>query len=98
PTDGRPHTKLRQWSGDSRGHWEGNTLVVETTNFRRETSLAGSTANTTVVERFTRIDGDTLKYEFTVTDPPAYTQPRTASMPTTKLPGQICEYGCNEGN
>jgi hypothetical protein len=98
PTDGRPHTKLRQWSGDSRGHWEGNTLVVETINFRRETSLQGSTANTTVVERFTRIDNDTLKYEFTVTDPTAYTQPWTASMPMTKIPGPIFEYGCHEGN
>ncbi|HUK36374.1 MAG TPA: hypothetical protein VLV86_20800, partial [Vicinamibacterales bacterium] len=62
-TDGRPHTKIRQWSGDARGRWDGDTLVVETINFRRETSLPGSTANTQVVERFTRIDADTLKYE-----------------------------------
>ena len=98
PTDGRPHTKLRQWSGDSRGRWEGNTLVVETINFRRKTSLQGSTASTTVVERFTRIDADTLKYEFTVTDPTSYTQPWTASMPLTKIAGPIFEYGCHEGN
>ena len=69
PTDGRPHTRLRQWSGDSRGHWEGDTLVVETINFRRETSLQGSTADTRLVERLTRLDAATIKYEFTVTDP-----------------------------
>src|SRR4029078_12193970 len=75
PTDGRPHTTLRQWSGDSRGRWEGDTLVVETTNFRRETSLQGSTADTHVVERFTRVDANTIKYEFTVSDPSSYVRP-----------------------
>jgi hypothetical protein len=98
PTDGRAHTKLRLWSGDSRGHWEGDTLVVETINFRRETSLQGSTANTRLVERFTRIDADTLKYEFTVTDPTAYTQPWTANFPLVRIPGPVFEYGCHEGN
>jgi hypothetical protein len=98
PTDGRPHTKLRLWSGDSRGHWEGDTLVVETINFRRETSLQGSTANTRLVERFSRIDADTLKYEFTVTDPSAYTQPWTANLPMVRIPGPVFEYGCHEGN
>jgi hypothetical protein len=98
PTDGRPHTNLHFWSGDSRGHWEGDTLVVETINFRRETSLQGSTANTRLVERFTRIDADTLKYEFTVTDPTAYTQPWTANMPLVRIPGPVFEYGCHEGN
>jgi len=98
PTDGRPHTNLHWWSGDSRGHWEGDTLVVETINFRRETSLQGSTANTRLVERFTRIDADTLKYEFTVTDPTAYTQPWTANMPLVRIPGPVFEYGCHEGN
>jgi hypothetical protein len=68
PTDGRPHTKLRQWSGDSRGRWEGDTFVVDTINFRRETSLQGSTADTHLVERFRRVDSDTIRYEFTVTD------------------------------
>jgi hypothetical protein len=97
-TDGRPHTKLRMWSGDSRGHWEGDTLVVETINFRRETSLQGSTANTRLVERFTRIDADALKYEFTVTDPSAYTQPWTAMLPLQRIPGPVYEYGCHEGN
>ena len=81
PTDGRPHTTLRQWSGDSRGRWEGDTLVVETINFRRETSLQGSTADTRLVERFTRIDADTIRYEFTVSDPNSYTRPWSAMVP-----------------
>ena len=98
PTDGRPHTSIRQWSGDSRGRWEGDTLVMETINFRRETSLPGSTAKTKVVERLTRIDADTLKYEFTVTDPTAYTQPWSAMIPLTRIAGPIFEYGCHEGN
>ena len=98
PTDGRPHTALRQWSGDSRGRWEGDTLVVETINFRRETSLQGSTANTRVIERLTRIDGETIKYEFTVTDPSSYTRPWTANMPLTRIREPIFEYGCHEGN
>lgn len=98
PTDGRPHTTLRQWSGDSRGRWDGNTLVVETINFRRETSLPGSTANTRLVERFTRIDAETVKYEFTVTDPTAYTRPWSAMMPLTRIREPLFEYGCHEGN
>jgi len=98
PTDGRPHTTLRQWSGDSRGRWEGDTLVVETINFRRETSLQGSTADTRLVERFTRIDADTLKYEFTVTDSNSYTQPWSAMIPLSRIPGPLFEYGCHEGN
>jgi hypothetical protein len=98
PTDGRPHTTLRQWSGDSRGRWEGDTLVVETINFRRETSLQGSTANTRLIERFTRIDADTVKYEFTVSDPNSYTQPWSAMVPLSRIPGPLFEYGCHEGN
>jgi len=98
PTDGRPHTKLRQWSGDSRGHWEGDTLVVETTNFRRETSLQGSTADTQLVERFTRIDADTIKYEFTVSDPGAYIRPWTAVVPMSRISEPLFEYACHEGN
>jgi len=98
PTDGRPHSPLRQWSGDSRGHWEGDTLVVETINFRRETSLIGSTADVQLVERFRRVDRDTLAYEFTVTDPSSYTQPWSAMMPLNSIPGPIFEYACHEGN
>jgi hypothetical protein len=98
PTDGRPHTTLRQWSGDSRGHWEGDTLVVETINFRRETSLQGSTADTRLVERFTRIDADTIRYDFTVSDASSYIRPWTATVPLTRIPGPIFEYACHEGN
>ena len=98
PTDGRPHTTIRQWSGDSRGRWEGDTLVVDTINFRRETNLPGSTANTRLVERFTRLDGETIRYEFTVTDPGSYTQPWSAMLPLTKIREQVFEYGCHEGN
>jgi hypothetical protein len=98
PTDGRPHTTLHQWSGDSRGRWEGDTLVVETVNFRRETSLQGSTADTRLLERFTRINADTIKYEFTVSDKNSYTQPWSAMLPMVRIPGPLFEYGCHEGN
>ena len=96
-TDGRPHLNIRQWAGDSRGHWEGNTLVVETTNFLRETSLVGSTADTQLVERFTRIDADTIMYEFTAEDPNSYTRPWTARMPLRRTDGALFEYACHEG-
>ena len=98
PTDGRPHTKIRSWSGDSRGRWEADTLVVDTINFRRETSLTGSSANTTLVERFTRMDADTIKYEFTVSDQTTYTRPWSAMLPLTRIHEPIFEYGCHEGN
>ena len=98
PTDGRPHGKLRQWAGDSRGHWEGDTLVVDTINFLRETSLAGSSAGTHLVERFTRADADTVVYEFTVEDPNSYTRPWTAMMPLRRTDGPLYEYACHEGN
>jgi hypothetical protein len=98
PTDGRPHGTLRQWAGDSRGRWEGDTLVVETINFLRETSLPGSTEDTKLVERFTRVAADTIKYEFTVADPNSYTRPWTAVMPLTKTHGPLYEYACHEGN
>lgn len=98
PTDGRPHGDLRQWSGDSRGHWEGDTLVVETINFLRETSLIGSSADTQLVERFKRVDADTVMYEFTVQDKNSYTQPWTAVMPLRKTDGTLFEYACHEGN
>jgi hypothetical protein len=100
PLDGRPHlpSPLRQWKGDSRGRWDGETLIVETTNFRRETSLRGSTANTHLVERFTRVDPDTLLYEFTVTDPATWTRPWTAAVLMKKSEGPLFEYACHEGN
>ena len=98
PLDGRPHGSLRQWAGDSRGHWEGNTLVVETINFLRETSLAGSTADTHLVERFRRIDADTVMYEFTVKDQNSYSRPWTATIPLRRTDGPLYEYACHEGN
>ena len=98
PTDGRPHGRFPEWTGDSRGRWEGDTLVVETVNFRRETSLQGSTAGTRVVERFTRVDPQTINYEFTVTDPDAYTRPWTASMPLRAIDELLFEYACHEAN
>ena len=98
PTDGRPHGTLPMWTGDSRGRWEGDTLVVETINFRRETSLPGSTARTHLVERFTRVDPKTVRYEFTVTDPAAYTRPWTAVMPLRAIDELLYEYACHEAN
>ncbi len=98
--DGRPHGKLRQWVGDSRGHWEGETLVVDTTNFLRETAfLAGKTTrNLHLIERFTRVDADTLLYEFTVDDPTVWTRPWTAQIPMAKSEQHMYEYACHEGN
>jgi len=98
PLDGRPHGELRQFSGDSRGRWEGATLVVETTNFLRETSLGGSTADTHLIERFRRLDGDTVIYEFTVEDTHSYTQTWTAMMPLRRTDDPLYEYACHEGN
>jgi hypothetical protein len=98
PLDGRPHGSIRQWKGDSRGHWEGDTLVVDTTNFKRETSLEGSSANTHLIERFTRTDANTLLYEFTVDDPTMWTRPWTAVIPMSKSEDPIYEYACHEAN
>jgi hypothetical protein len=98
PLDGRPHGSVRQWSGDSRGHWEGNTLVVDTVNFKRETSLEGSSANTHVIERFTRASENTLRYEFTVDDPSTWTKPWSAVIEMSKSEGPIYEYACHESN
>jgi hypothetical protein len=98
PTDGRPHGALRQWMGDSRGRWEGDTLVVETFNFLRETSLTGSSPDTRLVERFTRVDAQTIKYEFTVSDPNSFTRPWSAMFPLVKSEEPIYEYACHEGN
>ena len=102
PLDGRPHLPphLRQWNGDSRGHWEGNTLVVETTNYSAETTLRFPIAPETLraVERFTRVDSDRIDYQFTIDDPTTYTRPWTAVLPMTKIEGPIYEYACHEGN
>ena len=98
PLDGRPHGTLRQWAGDSRGRWEGETLVVETTNFLTETSLRGSSRDTELVERFRRVDPDTVMYEFTVEDPNNYSRPWTMTMPLRRTDGPLFEYACHEGN
>ena len=98
PMDQRPHGDIRQWAGDSRGHWEGDTLVVDTTNFYAQTSLNGSSPNLHVVERFRRVDADTLLYEFTVDDPTTWVKPWTAQVPMIRNPEPMYEYACHEGN
>jgi hypothetical protein len=100
PTDGRPHvaSNVRQLMGDARGHWEGDTLVVDTTNFTDRTAFRGSSENLHVVERFTRVSADTIKYEFTVDDPTTWAKAWSAEVPMTKIDGPIFEYACHEGN
>ncbi len=89
---------VRQWGGDSRGRWEDGTLVVETTHFLGTTSFVGSSEHLRLVERLTRVDADTLLYEFTVEDPKTWTRPWTAAVPMQKTDGSIFEYACHEGN
>ncbi|PYR33813.1 MAG: hypothetical protein DMF90_19535 [Acidobacteria bacterium] len=114
PLDGRQHVPghLRQWKGDSRGRWEGDTLVVETTNFTdngtgtlqldpefTRRGLGGiADERLRLIERFTRVDADTLLYEFTVDDPTVWTRPWTAAIPMAKTNEQLYEYACHEGN
>ena len=87
-----------QWLGDPRGHWEGDTLVVETTNFTDKTRYRGSSDKLKLTERFTRTAPDILMYEFTVDDPSTFTKPWTAQIPMRKSTEQIYEYACHEGN
>jgi hypothetical protein len=103
PVGNRPHVdgSVRQWLGDSRGHWEGNTLVVETTNFTdqaRSSTFQFATKNMRLVERFTRTGDRTIDYEFTVSDPETWTRPWTAKLPWNRIDGLIYEYACHEGN
>ena len=100
PMDGTPHVSpsIRQWLGDSRGHWEGDTLVVETTNVTDRTSFHGSDQNLRVIERLTRPDAETLLYEFTIDDPTAFSSPWTARFPMMRSSEQMYEYACHEGN
>ena len=100
PLDGRAHlpAQLRQWTGDSRASWDGDTLVVETRNFLGATSLRGSSANLRLSERFTRVDADTLLYGFTVIDPTSWKRPWTAQVEMTRTDEPLYEYACHEGN
>ena len=106
PMDGRPHLPhtIRLWPGDSRGHWEGDTLVVETTNFtekaryHRNFRFRGSSEALRVVERFTRVDADTIHYEFTVEDPMSWASPWVAEVPMIRTDEMMFEYACHEGN
>jgi hypothetical protein len=84
--------------GDSRGHWDGDTLVVDTTNFNGEVSFRGSDANLHLTERFTRVSPDVIRYEFTIDDPTAFMKPWTARIPLNKTNGPVYEYACHEGN
>lgn len=104
PLDGRPHlgANIRQWLGDSRGHWDGDTLVVETTNFSDQSLIRGVNGDPSeslhVIERYTRIATDMIDYEFTVTDPITWQQPWSGSLPLTAFEGPMYEYACHEGN
>lgn len=100
PLDGRGHIDLPQWKGDSRGRWEGDTLVVETVNFLRETSflLGQSDANLRLVERFTRVSQQTLMYEATIHDPTVWSRPWTFEIPMQLNDQPLYEYACHEGN
>ena len=100
PLDGRSHidSDIRQWSGDSRGHWEGETLVIETKNFDAKRQWRNTTNRAHLVERITRVDADTLLYAFTVTDPETWTTSWTARVPMQKNPEAMFEYACHEGN
>jgi len=100
PLDGRPHLPagVRSWLGDSRGRWDGNTLVVETTNFTGKTNVRGSGEGLRLVERFTRADAGTLVYELTIDDPASFSKPWSAVLPMAKSDDKIFEYACHEGN
>ncbi len=109
PLDGRPpvDSDIRLWTGDSRGHWEGDTLVVETANFNAERAWVplgsappgtGSSSSMRLVERFTRVDADTLEYSFTVIDPETWTSSWTSSQPMQRTDVPMFEYACHEGN
>jgi hypothetical protein len=97
PTDGRPHGNARRWMGDPRGHWAGNTLVVDTINFTDKSNFRGSGEHLHLIERFTRVR-DTIQYEFTAEDPATWTKPWTASISMTRTDGPVLEYACHEGN
>jgi len=98
--DGRPHLppQVKLWLGDSRGGWEGDTLVVDTTNFTAKTGFRGTSDQLHLVERFTRTGPGTMRYEYSVDDPATFTKPWTAVLPMTKSSERLFEYACHEGN
>jgi hypothetical protein len=100
PLDGRPHLppEIRQWTGDSRGHWQADTLVIETINFTGKTQFGGSGENLKVTERLTRMDAKTMVYRFTIEDPSTFTKTWSAELPLVAADGPIFEYACHEGN
>jgi len=100
PLDKRPPLpeNIRQMTGSSRGRWEGETLVVETTNFTDKTAFQGSSEKMRLVERFTRVADDMIRYQFTVEDPATWTRPWSAEVPWKKTVGPIFEHACHEGN
>jgi hypothetical protein len=100
PVDGRPHVgdAIRQWNGDARGRWEGDTLVVETRNFSTKSEFRESSEHLHLVERFTRVGPTTLNYEVTITDPTTWSKPWTVMIPLKSRSEAIYEYACHEGN
>jgi hypothetical protein len=100
PLDSRPHLPegVRFWSGDSRGRWDGQTLVIETTNFSSKSNFLGSAAGLRVVERLTRVAADTIRYEMTLSDPATWTGSWTAEMPLRQSNERLYEWACHEGN
>jgi hypothetical protein len=100
PVDGGPHLPpgIRQWNGDSRGRWEGQTLVVDTTNFSPRSYFMGSAENLHLIERFTRVGADTINYEVTIEDSTTWTRPWTTRIPLRRTEDSIYEFACHEGN
>jgi hypothetical protein len=99
PLDGRPHGRIRQWAGDSRGRWDGDTLVIDTINFRESTFFPPmGSASIHLVERFTRVDDGTLLYRYTVDDPGEWTRPWTVELIMKQTKDQMYEFACHEGN
>jgi hypothetical protein len=101
PLDGRPHVSanIRRWHGDGRGHWDGDTLVVETTNFRPEATFRNANPKTLkITERFKRVAADQIEYSFTIDDPATWTKPWTAIVPLHAIKGPFFEYACSESN
>ena len=98
PMDGRPHGTMRRWMGDARGHWDGQTLVVDTINLSEKNEFRGSAEHLHLIERFTRVDSTTIEYRYTVDDPTTFTRPWTAAFPLKKINEPLYEYACHEGN